>query len=53
MAVQPIPEGDHTVTPYLTATDATALLAFIEKAFDATKRGGRWLGGSVAGWLSS
>ena len=35
MAVQPIPEGYHTVTPYLTATDATALLAFIEKAFDA------------------
>jgi PhnB protein len=35
MAVKPIPEGYHTVTPYLTVTDATALLAFIEKAFDA------------------
>jgi uncharacterized glyoxalase superfamily protein PhnB len=36
MAVKPVPEGYHTVTPYLTVTDATALLTFLEKAFGAT-----------------
>lgn len=33
MAVQPVPEGYHTVTPYLIATDAAGLLEFIKKAF--------------------
>ena len=34
--VKPIPDGYHTVTPYLVADDAKALLAFIQKAFGAT-----------------
>ncbi len=33
--VRPIPEGYHTVTPYLIAADAHRLLEFLEKAFDA------------------
>ena len=35
MAVQAIPEGFHTVVPYLTVGDARALINFIEQAFDA------------------
>jgi PhnB protein len=35
MAVQPIPEGFHTVTPYLTVRGATELLDFVKRAFDA------------------
>lgn len=35
MAVNPVPEGFHTVVPYLTVDDAGALINFIEKAFDA------------------
>lgn len=31
--VKPIPDGYHTVTPFLMANDATALLVFIKKAF--------------------
>lgn len=34
-AANPIPEGHHTVTPYLVVKDATALLAFMERAFGA------------------
>lgn len=30
-----IPNGFHSVTPYLTVADAAALLAFLKKAFDA------------------
>lgn len=36
--VAPIPEGYHTVTPYLLVSDADALLAFIEKAFGGETR---------------
>jgi PhnB protein len=36
MSVKPIPEGYHTVTPYLTSADATALLDFVTRAFGAT-----------------
>lgn len=36
MAVNPIPEGHHTVTPYLTVRGAGALIEFVKKAFDAT-----------------
>ncbi len=32
-SVQPVPEGHHTVTPYLVVSDADAVLTFIEKAF--------------------
>ncbi len=35
MAVKPIPDGYHTVTPYLTVQGAAELLAFLKKAFDA------------------
>jgi uncharacterized glyoxalase superfamily protein PhnB/catechol 2,3-dioxygenase-like lactoylglutathione lyase family enzyme len=33
-SVNPIPEGFHTVTPFLLADDASKLIEFIEKAFD-------------------
>lgn len=33
--INPVPEGHHTVTPYLIVTDATAMLAFLERAFAA------------------
>lgn len=35
MAVKPVPEGFHTVTPYLTVNDAVLLVDFIKRAFDA------------------
>jgi PhnB protein len=33
--VQPIPEGFHTVTPYLVVADADREIAFLKAAFDA------------------
>jgi PhnB protein len=33
--VKPIPDGYHSVTPYLTVADAAALLEFMKAAFDA------------------
>jgi PhnB protein len=35
MAVKHVPEGYHTVTPYLTADDPEALIKFLQQAFDA------------------
>ncbi len=35
MAVKPIPEGYHTVTPYLTVADAEAQIEFLKRAFGA------------------
>ena len=35
MAVKPIPEGYHTVTPYLTVADAAAQIDFLKQAFGA------------------
>ena len=35
MPVKPIPDGYHSVTPYLTVSDATRLLEFLKQAFDA------------------
>ena len=35
MAVKTIPEGYHTVTPYLTLDDPDAVIKFLQKAFDA------------------
>jgi len=35
MSVKAIPEGFHTITPYLTVKDAAALLDFVTHAFDA------------------
>ena len=34
MAVKPVPDGFHTLTPYLTVDDAQGLINFIEQAFD-------------------
>ena len=35
MAVSPIPEGFHSVTPYLIVREVPQLLAFLKQAFDA------------------
>jgi uncharacterized glyoxalase superfamily protein PhnB len=39
MAVKPIPEGYHTLTPFLTVRDAIAAIEFYKKAFNAQERG--------------
>jgi PhnB protein len=39
MPVQPVPEGYHTVTPYLAVDDATAAIDFYQRAFGAKERG--------------
>lgn len=36
MAVKPIPDGFHSVTPYLVADDVDALLRFTQEAFGAS-----------------
>lgn len=38
MAVKPIPEGYHTVTPYLAVDDASAAIEFYKRGFGATER---------------
>jgi PhnB protein len=38
MPVQPVPEGYHTVTPYLAVDDATAAIDFYQRAFGAKER---------------
>jgi uncharacterized glyoxalase superfamily protein PhnB len=35
MAVKPVPDGYHTVTPYLIVRDAAGLIDFLQEAFDA------------------
>jgi PhnB protein len=35
MAVNPIPAGHHTVTPYLIVRDALRVIDFLQRAFDA------------------
>ena len=37
MAVKPIPEGYHSVTPYLILDDAARALEFYKKAFGAVE----------------
>lgn len=37
MAVQPIPEGYHSVTPYLSIKGAARALDFYKQAFGATE----------------
>jgi PhnB protein len=37
MAVKPIPEGYHSVTPYLVVQGVPTLLDFLKRAFDATE----------------
>jgi PhnB protein len=38
MAVQPIPDGYHSVTPYLTVHGADQLIEFLKQAFAAEER---------------
>jgi PhnB protein len=38
MAVKPVPEGYHAVTPYLAVDDASAAIEFYKRAFGATER---------------
>ena len=35
MAVKPIPDGYHSITPYLTVQGATKLIDFLKQAFEA------------------
>lgn len=37
MSVKPVPEGYHTVTPWLITRDTVALIDFMKRAFDATE----------------
>jgi len=37
MAVKPVPEGYHTVTPYLTLDDVAVAIDFLKKAFSAVQ----------------
>lgn len=37
-SVQPVPEGFHTITPYLVVRDAPAAIAFYARAFGAVER---------------
>ncbi len=39
MPVKPIPEGYHTVTPYLAVNDAARAIDFYKRAFGAQERG--------------
>lgn len=48
MAVQPVPEGYGTVTPYLIVNDAAAALEFYKKAFGAVEElRVEWPGGKI------
>jgi PhnB protein len=38
MAVKPIPEGYHSITPRLFVPDADALVEFLKRAFAAVER---------------
>ena len=38
MAVKPIPEGYHTITPYLAVDDAAGAIEYYKKAFGAKER---------------
>ena len=39
MSVKPIPEGYHTLTPFLTVRDAVSAIEFYKQAFGAVERG--------------
>ena len=39
MAVKPIPEGYHTVTPFMTVKDCARAIEFYKQAFGAEERG--------------
>ncbi len=49
MSVKPIPDGYHTVTPYITIRNAEVAIEFYKKAFGAVENGRISMpGGSVA-----
>jgi len=39
MSVKPIPDGHHSITPFLTVRDAARAIEFYKQAFGATERG--------------
>ena len=39
MSVKPIPDGYHSITPYLTVRDASRAIEFYKQAFGAKERG--------------
>ena len=39
MSVKPIPDGYHSITPFLTVRDATRAIEFYKQAFGAQERG--------------
>ena len=39
MSVKPIPDGYHTLTPFLTVRDATRAIEFYKQAFGADRTG--------------
>ena len=39
MSVKPVPDGYHTLTPFLTVRDAARAIEFYKEAFGATERG--------------
>ena len=48
MTVKPIPDGYHSVIPYLVVQGAAALIDFLRQAFDATEKGRHaWPDGSI------
>jgi len=47
MSVKPIPEGYHSVTPYLTVDDPEAALDFYARAFGATEIVRMEMGGKI------
>jgi PhnB protein len=47
MTVKPIPEGYHTVTPYLTIPDVAKELEFVKQAFGATVVEAFEMGGGI------
>lgn len=38
MSVKPVPDGYHTVTPYLVIPDVAGLIDFLEQVFDVTEK---------------
>jgi uncharacterized glyoxalase superfamily protein PhnB len=38
MAVKPIPDGYHTITPYLVVPGAASVIEFLQRAFGATEK---------------
>jgi PhnB protein len=39
MSAKPIPDGYHTLTPYLTCRDAASAIEFYKQAFGAVQKG--------------